>query len=97
MVVVGLVGESMWKTKPVLGSAFSDQVSSSILQNIGIQSFKHYISKENINCVWNILSHRVPEEQFNGFPAYMFMFMKDDPSELSWILNIQFQLTCTLL
>ena len=29
--VVGLVGESMWKTNPVLGSAFSDQVSSSIL------------------------------------------------------------------
>ena len=87
VVVVGLVGESMWKTKPVLGSAFSDQVSSSILQNIhvGIQNFKHYISKENITFVQNILSHRVPEEQFNGFPAYMFMFMKDDPSELSWI------------
>ena len=83
---MGLVGESMWKTKPVLGSAFSDQVSSSILHNIGIQNFKHYISKENINFVWNILlSHRVPEEQFNGFPAYMLIFMKDDPSELSWI------------
>lgn len=36
LVVVGLVGESMWKTKPVLGSAFSDQVSSSILHNLGI-------------------------------------------------------------
>ena len=29
--VMGLVGESMWKTNPVLGSAFSDQVSSSML------------------------------------------------------------------
>ena len=30
-VVVGLAGESMWKTNPVLGSAFSDQESSSML------------------------------------------------------------------
>ena len=36
VMVVGLVGESMWKTKPVLGSAFSDQVSSSML-HMGIE------------------------------------------------------------
>ena len=34
--VVGFaVGESMWKTNPVLGSAFSDQVSSSMLHSVG--------------------------------------------------------------
>lgn len=29
--VMDLVGESIWNTNPVLGSAFSDQVSSSML------------------------------------------------------------------
>ena len=51
VVVVGLVGESMWKTNPVFGSAFSDQVSSSML-HIGMEY-------RNITILFTLKLHHV--------------------------------------